>query len=929
MKKFQLLLFLPFLFKGIICGQTSGLTTYTSTIVPLKKNGFSCFAVDNNGVKWVGFNKNNNTLPNVWPQLLRFDGVNWDTLQHVPAGKVNALAVDASNHLWIGTDTGLVMYNGSSFTVFSTSNSSIASNTVISVACGGGNVYAGTYAGLCVFNGTSFSNYSHSSSGLSHDTIYSIGYESPSAVWLGNIQGLEKFYGSGFSFWYNLGGVGSDQVNCIYVDQQNNKWLGTSHYGVLRFDNLNIRTMQQLFGARPVQAGQIAFLMWPLYTNTICKGDNGGACFFSQGFGLIEIAANQVFCYQVPFGNLINQYACNLAYDYFSNFLYVADVNSETNQYFPFLLRKFDQSLYYNNSLSNMTFLDINEVQGKMLGNSDYGWDLSNSQYSVPKDLGNSPLFTASMWMGGYKGGTLHEAAMTYRQNGLDFWTGPLDTLSDSSGTTPLINPNTPVNDPVWKINRYDVANFIYNWNHGNVQNGTYIPKPNFISWPGNGSGNYAHDLAPYVDVNSNGIYDPLQGGDYPLIKGDQMLWWVFNDKAFTHGESGGTPLGVEVHASAYAFICPNVVDSNRVLNYTSFYNYKIFNRSNNQYDSANIGLWMDTDLGNNSDDYIGCDVMNNYGYTYNGDDYDSDYAGIVGYHNDLPAFACNVLNGPPANPGDHIDNNNNGIIDEPNENCLMGYFGFFLNTGDSQIGNPMGLHPNQYANFMRGYWRNGSKWKYGGYGTNSSNVVCRHLFPGTSDPYGISMGGSISNPIPPQAPYNTTTGWTCQSGGLLPSDMRFQIGVGPFTMLPHGVYDIDYALVFSQDSAQCVNASHLCILPRAQQDNIRVRNWFAANNFPSCLNLSGLSVKENSLATGNVSVYPNPAEQYVTIEFNSSVEKVTVELLDMVGNTVKAGIFNATERFISIPVNDLSQGVYILKIQSERGWVSKRFVKQ
>jgi hypothetical protein len=45
--------------------------------------------------------------------------------------------------------------------------------------------------------------------------------------------------------------------------------------------------------------------------------------------------------------------------------------------------------------------------------------------------------------------------------------------------------------------------------------------------------------MAPFVDADANGYYDPL-GGDYPVIDqscgdkatyADQMIWWVYNDK--------------------------------------------------------------------------------------------------------------------------------------------------------------------------------------------------------------------------------------------------------------------------------------------------------------------------------------------------------------------------------------------------------------
>jgi hypothetical protein len=87
--------------------------------------------------------------------------------------------------------------------------------------------------------------------------------------------------------------------------------------------------------------------------------------------------------------------------------------------------------------------------------------------------------------------------------------------------------------------------------------------------------------------------------GDYPDIKGEQMLWWIFNDNTAAHTQSGGLPLKIEIHASAYA--CNQTGLEN-----TTFLNYKLNNFSSTIYDSAVITFWNDMDLGYAYDDFIG-----------------------------------------------------------------------------------------------------------------------------------------------------------------------------------------------------------------------------------------------------------------------------------------------------------------------------------
>ena len=113
--------------------------------------------------------------------------------------------------------------------------------------------------------------------------------------------------------------------------------------------------------------------------------------------------------------------------------------------------------------------------------------------------------------------------------------------------------------------------------------------------------------MAPFSDRNGDGIYNPFEG-DYPEIRGDQALFFIFNDDRGPHLESTGKKLKIEIHGMAYAFDLPG--DS--AFKNTVFLNYKIFNRSQNTYDSTLFGIYTDIDLGYFGDDYVLCDVERN-----------------------------------------------------------------------------------------------------------------------------------------------------------------------------------------------------------------------------------------------------------------------------------------------------------------------------
>lgn len=141
----------------------------------------------------------------------------------------------------------------------------------------------------------------------------------------------------------------------------------------------------------------------------------------------------------------------------------------------------------------------------------------------------------------------------------------------------------------LWKINRSEIDYHIAHW-----ADAGYVPPADIATWPAHGDTllHQAYLLAPFADIDYNGIYNPLMG-DYPLIRGDQCIYFVFNDAGGLHHESGGQKLGLEIRGMAYAFDCP----SDSALHYTLFMHYDIINRSTTIYNNVYLGVFTDIDL--------------------------------------------------------------------------------------------------------------------------------------------------------------------------------------------------------------------------------------------------------------------------------------------------------------------------------------------
>ncbi len=458
---------------------------------------------------------------------------------------------------------------------------------------------------------------------------------------------------------------------------------------------------------------------------------------------------------------------------------------------------------------SSQTELDVNNVRALILGGGDMWWDLNDAQYEVPKGSFKNSLFAGALWIGGIDdGGQLKVAAMTYRQGGNDFWPGPLDV-----NTATITAQECSKFNNHFKLNRSQVDEF--KARHIEAQDPSYNIPDEILEWPASGNSEsvasgYLQYLAPFHDANGDGIYDPENDFDYPdynltgtndnaKLFGDQTLWWVFNDKGNIHTESEAEPIGLEIHAQAFGFVAENEVND------MTFYNYKIINRGTQPLNDTYFGQWVDPDLGNYTDDYVGCDVGLGLGFCYNGDAEDD---GAKGYGFNPPAVGVDFFQGPRADINDGVDNDRDGFIDEMDsvinpvtgqweytqyEEIIMSKFVYYNNDG-TVTGNPnSGTH---FYNYLQGIWKDNVPMTYGGdgkgNGPGATTELCNFMFPGSTDPDMYPQNGE----------------WTEVTAGNIPADRRFIQSAGSFTLEPGAVNYITTGVVWARAKAGGPTAS-------------------------------------------------------------------------------------------------------------------------
>ncbi|MBO5809777.1 MAG: hypothetical protein J6R17_03085 [Bacteroidales bacterium] len=498
---------------------------------------------------------------------------------------------------------------------------------------------------------------------------------------------------------------------------------------------------------------------------------------------------------------------------------------------------------------STFAWLNINNARVRVNAGGDMWWDLpggTGSKYYIPANGSATSLYAGSLWIAGLDiNQQLKCAAIRFRQVGNDFWTGPLTI----DGTASILPETCMEYDKMYTITRAEVDEFLANCDPEtgdfNPAEGYEIPT-SIANWPAHGdpSKGMSNYLAPFFDRNGDGKYIP-QDGDYPyydidnelchsqvptmdesvegsiegsiladqVIKGDQTIWWVFNDKGNAHTETGGSAIGMEIRAQAFAFA------TNDEINNMTFYSYEIINRSTYTLTNTYFSPWTDVDLGYSRDDFVGCDVSRGLGYGYNGSNIDGN-GEPESYGANPPAVGVDFFQGPYLDPdgidnpkynpttGENCDesingvNFGNGIVDD--ERFGMRRFVYHDNDATDH-GDPD--KASEYYNYLRGIWKNGDKMHFGGNAFPGSpgvtEVPCDFMFPYDSDPCDWGTGG---------LPTGFPGYWSEETGNNgspnNPADRRFMQSAGPFTLKPGAVNYITFGVPWARSSAGTAWAS-------------------------------------------------------------------------------------------------------------------------
>jgi hypothetical protein len=522
--------------------------------------------------------------------------------------------------------------------------------------------------------------------------------------------------------------------------------------------------------------------------------------------------------------------------------------------------------------------ISVNDIQARLSTGGDIFYRRNVKQpgfqvFSSSMDSAHS-IYSANIWIAGRdQNGVLRNTTETYPDNvGYNWTSGPLNEFGLTTEYT------CKKWDRLFKATKSDIEAHKLDFAEDGVID---FEIPDILFWPGNENVHFidkygfklpenAGGLAPFFDINNNGIYEPLTG-EFPLPERispyqipDIIVWCIFNDIGNAYPAIYGDRLGIEVHSTVYAYSSINTV-----IDRTIFRSYKILPKQNFEYAELKVGHWTDIDIGCFGDDYIGCiPEMNTY-YGYNADALDeveeSVCIEVETYGESPPVQSVTILNHPM--------------------NSFIGYYA---------IGIPgvSGPHtPSGYFNLMEGIWAGGTPLTYGGNGYN----------PGSEDYVDF---------IYPDLP-TILAGWSMLSHEVPMGDMK-SLGVTHFNDISKGdEINIDIAYTFHQEKGND-NLENVGLM---YEQIPLVKDFYEGNTTST----RDWEINEQSI----VEIYPNPATEYLYLKSNGIVqERSRYRIIALNGEVLQTGILNELGLEFS-----LDPGIYLIEIEDGGKLIMKKFI--
>ncbi len=166
----------------------------------------------------------------------QFHQTTWTSNEGLPQNSIYTMVQTRDYYLWLGTQEGLIRFDGIRFEIFDTKNTpAIRHNWIMCLyEDRDGTLWAGTNGGgLISYRNGAWQNYSIRE-GLSSDFVWSVVQDRDGALWVGTNRGLNKFINGQFKVFTTRDGLCHDMVRSVIEDRRGALWIGT-HVGISRY----------------------------------------------------------------------------------------------------------------------------------------------------------------------------------------------------------------------------------------------------------------------------------------------------------------------------------------------------------------------------------------------------------------------------------------------------------------------------------------------------------------------------------------------------------------------------------------------------------------------------------------------------------------------------------------------------------------------
>ncbi len=233
------------------------LTQYTQDLWTMARglpnNSILAIAQTPDGYLWLGTEEG----------LVRFDGVRSAVFdKQLKGNHVSALLTGRNGSLWIGTQGGgLTQLSGGAFKTF-TKRDGLTSDSVLSLyEDASGVLWAGTDGGgLNRFDGRTFTSLT-TRNGLPNDSVFAIAGSADGSLWAGTHGGLALVKNGAITSYTDRDGLSDNYIRSLAVGNHHDLWIGTNSGGLNRFENGR-------FTHFPEQGGNPSGSVWSLYRDS-------------------------------------------------------------------------------------------------------------------------------------------------------------------------------------------------------------------------------------------------------------------------------------------------------------------------------------------------------------------------------------------------------------------------------------------------------------------------------------------------------------------------------------------------------------------------------------------------------------------------------------------------------------------------------------